>query len=144
VGGRPPADPLGKRAFFWLPVEEPARPRAPRSWVPGRRSDPVAAADPPSTGKHALYSSTDATCTSVAPSTADDEDRSRGPIGRWTSPGRFAVHCRSCGETTAVGLLELAMLHTPVGAFVPLRRFDHLLRCPACHRRTWAGVSLAR
>ncbi|MBV8461725.1 MAG: hypothetical protein JO368_00420 [Acidimicrobiales bacterium] len=52
--------------------------------------------------------------------------------------------CSSCGSTTAVGALELVALHTPVFVFLPLRRFDHWMRCPACRQRTWAGVALTR
>ena len=75
----------------------------------------------------------------MAKGPAADEVRGDHP-----GPGSFAVACSSCGATTAVGILELAALHMPVSAFIPRRTFDHWMRCPACHRRTWAGVSLAR
>ncbi|HXW38519.1 MAG TPA: hypothetical protein VEJ44_02400 [Acidimicrobiales bacterium] len=86
-------------------------------------------------GKRSLYSS--------GWQASSGDERRRSP-DEAVGIGLFAVSCSSCGAKTAVGLLELVALHSPVGAFVPLRRFDHWMRCPACCRRTWAGVTLAR
>jgi uncharacterized protein with PIN domain len=87
------------------------------------------------TGRRAFYTTPgdETHLDPTAPMTASPNDR-----------GRFAVRCSSCEAVTAVGLLELVALHLPLTALVPLRRFDHWMRCPACRRRTWAGVTLIR
>jgi hypothetical protein len=104
------------------------------------------------TGKRALYSASPGGTTSSAPGRSEEDGTNAGAAGRGAAPdagtgagiGLFAVSCSSCRSVTAVGLLELVALHAPLGAFIPLRRFDHWMRCPACRRRTWAGVTLGR
>ena len=141
-------DPFGKRALFWTPIGPDSDER------PNRRQ---AAAPGPGrlvTGKRALYSQTangrgssEATGTSAASRVPADGGEVVGAglqAGDHPGRGNFAVACSACRSTTAVGILELVALHLPVGAFIPRRAFDHWMRCPACHRRTWAGVSLAR
>jgi hypothetical protein len=150
AGRKDSPDPLGKRALFWFPIEEPDPPAVTRRWsfVPDRG----AKARTSTKGKRALYTSTDGSrrsTTVVAAGTPQDPadlgDRQRVVEAKsGTGRGVFAVRCSSCASVTAVGLLELVALHTPFTAFVPLRRFDHWMRCPACRRRTWAGVTMTR
>lgn len=144
AGRSGPPDPFGKRALFWLPVDQPdAGPRPSRRQVEAGQSSEVA-------GKRALYSSAtgDRGLTGTVPPRPVGSDPGEGVtdggVRGHRVTGRFAVACSSCGETTAIGILDLVTLHIPFSAFVPLRAFDHWMRCPACHRRTWAGVSLVR
>lgn len=150
TGRKDSPDPLGKRALFWFPIEESDPPAVTRRWffAPDRGAD----ARTSTKGKRAFYTSTDRShrlATVAAAGSprdpADLADRQRaGESKSGTGRGVFAVRCSSCASVTAVGLLELVALHTPFTAFVPLRRFDHWMRCPACRRRTWAGVTLTR
>lgn len=147
-------DPLGKRALYWLPVDEPDPPSPRRPWPlsrAGRAGRGRGEDGDRATGKRALYSTSPRGTTGNASRRGEDSaNAARASVcdapAADTRPGNglFAVHCSSCRAVTAVGLLELVALHTPVGAFIPLRRFDHWMRCPACHRRTWAGVSLGQ
>ena len=52
--------------------------------------------------------------------------------------------CSSCGSVSRVGLVGFLLLQLPVGAWLPGRTFDRWMTCPACRRRTWTGVTLAR
>ena len=152
AGRKDPPDPFGKRALFWLPVEEPDGPPATtRRWPfgPGRGSN----AGTSTTGKRAFFTTpTDGSHRPATTTAAWDPEDPVDPADphravqtkSGTGRGLFAVRCSSCESVTAVGLLELVALHTPFTAFVPLRRFDHWMRCPACRRRTWAGVTLTR
>ncbi len=58
--------------------------------------------------------------------------------------GVFAVACSSCGSVTRVGILDFLWLQFPFGAWLPRRVFDRWMTCPACRRRTWMSVTLAR
>jgi hypothetical protein len=146
-----PPDPLGKRALFWLPLEGDDEPRLPtRRWsITGR----AATTGQTTTGKRAFYSTpTGAGRKETAVRPGEDRAHPSGSadrigacgVGDANGRGLFAVSCSSCGSVTAVGLLELIALHAPFTAFIPMLRFDHWMRCPACQRRTWAGVTLAR
>jgi hypothetical protein len=138
MGG--PLDPLGKRALYWMPVDaqvavESERPSASRGTT----------ATPPTTGqrrarpagKHALFSvATPAGEGSGAPPAPETSD----PM---PDRGVFTVECSACGSVTRVGLLDLALLHVPFGMWIPGRTFDHRMRCPACRRRAWTGVTIS-
>jgi hypothetical protein len=120
-------DPLGKRALFWMPVDEaatddegPSRPHARPA------------------GRHALFS---------APTPAQEGDPAHsGGSGPDPLPARgiFTVSCSSCGSVSRVGLWEFLLLQLPWAAWLPRRVFDRWMTCPACRRRTWTSVTLSR
>jgi hypothetical protein len=58
--------------------------------------------------------------------------------------GMLAVACSTCGSVTRVGVIEFLVLQLPLGAWLPGRTFDRWMTCPACRRRTWTSVTLAR
>lgn len=135
-------DPLGKRALYWLPVDEQAvagdgyedrRGAAAGTGTvhlgPDRRH-----ARP--TGKHALFS---------AATPAGEEEGAEASVTDPLPPrGLFTVACSSCGAVTRVGILDFLWLQLPFGAWLPRRVFDRWMTCPACRRRTWTSVTLAR
>jgi hypothetical protein len=128
-------DPLGKRALFWMPVgaeaevEEPVRPGQGAEGPPARHARPA--------GRHALFS--DATPADepdrASAAAADDPAHTGGPL---------SVACSRCGSVSRVGLVEFAMLHLPIAAWIPGRTFDRWMTCPACRARAWTSVTLAR
>jgi len=129
-------DPLGRRALFWLPVDvqvavedrAEVQPGAAPSSTGPRRARPA--------GKHALYSAaTPAADGGTATSTATATD----PLPR---RGLLRVECSACGAVTPVGLLDFALLHLPIGWWIPGRVFDHRMNCPACRRRAWTSVTV--
>jgi hypothetical protein len=135
-------DPLGKRALYWLPVDEQAvegdgyeqhrRPALGTDTVqldPGRRH-----ARP--TGKHALFSA-------ATPAGEEEgaEDAAAGPL---PARGALVVACSSCGSVTRVRVIDFLWLQFPFGAWLPRRVFDRWMTCPACRRRTWTSVTLSR
>jgi len=138
-----PLDPMGKRALFWMPVDAQVTvdPEA------GNRVEMVRGAGPtPPTsgqrrarpaGKHALYS--------VATPAGEDEIPTAAPTTADPMPDRgiLTVECSACGSVTRIGLLDFALLQVPFGFWVPGRTFDHRMRCPACRRRAWTGVTLS-
>jgi len=133
-------DPLGKRALFWMPVDTEAEGDAALDG-PGGVTEPSTAHGPRHArpaGKRALFS--DATPADEperdrAVATADDPLAARGPL---------TVACSRCGSVTRVGPVELLALHFPVAAWLPGRRFDRWMTCPACRHRSWTSVSLTR
>jgi hypothetical protein len=120
-------DPLGKRALFWMPVDEeasedegPARPHARPA------------------GRHALFST---------PTPAQEGDPAlAGGSGSDPLPARglLTVSCSSCGSVSRVGLFEFLLLQLPWAGWLPGRVFDRWMTCPACRRRTWTSVTLSR
>jgi hypothetical protein len=142
VNGR--SDPLGKRALYWMPVDQVeaaetagdagadeavrGRPRPTSSSVPHARPS----------GKHALYSR----------ATPAGEHEKETSLPNDTDPlpprGLFSVACSSCGSVTRVGVVHFAVLQFPFGAWLPRPRYDRWMTCPACRRRTWTSVTLAR
>jgi hypothetical protein len=128
-------DPLGKQALFWSPVR-------PGSGVGGGTggaesgsatgSDPAAVSPGPA-GKHALFS---------AGSPSGEEATAGGTAEPAPGKGLFVVSCSSCGSVTRIGLIELLRCQLPVAAWLPRRTFDRWMTCPACRRRTWAGVTI--
>ncbi len=137
-------DPLGKRALYWMPVDQaevaPSAGDALADRVTGRKSPasgPSGSHARPS-GKHALYSlATPAGERERATSISGDPDPlpQRGPL---------SVACSSCGSVSRVGLIHFMALQLPFGAWLPRRRYDRWMTCPACHRRTWTSVTLSR
>ena len=89
-------------------------------------------------GRHALFS--DATPAGEADReaavvTADDPAHARGVL---------TVACSRCGSVSRVGLLEFALLHLPVAAWLPGRTFDRWMTCPVCRARAWTSVTVSR
>jgi len=138
-----PLDPMGKRALFWMPVDPQVAvgPDRPARGATARGADPT----PPTTGsrrarpagKHALFS--------VATPAGEDELPTAAPTAADPMPDRgvLTVECSACGSVTRIGLLDFALLQVPFGFWVPGRTFDHRMRCPACRRRAWTGVTLS-
>lgn len=91
--------------------------------------------DPDPLGKRALFSSPPPPPPDAGAAAAGVPATSRGPI---------AVSCSSCGVTSRVGLLDFLLFQLPVGYWLPRGRYGHRMTCPACRRRTWAGVTLRR
>jgi hypothetical protein len=89
-------------------------------------------------GKHALFSAaTPASEHEAATSTADGTD----PL---PPRGALSVACSSCGAVSRVGVFDFLLLQFPFAAWLPRRTFDRWMTCPACRRRTWTSVTLAR
>jgi hypothetical protein len=132
-------DPFGKRALFWAQPETVIAPD-PTDVAPGdptseviATGDDVAPAAP--LGKHALYS---AAAHEPGPAAGDPSARplaDRGPV---------TVECSRCGVVTRIGFLDLLIYQFPIGYWLPGRKFDHRMTCPACRRRAWASVTLRR
>ena len=120
---------MGKRALFWMPVGEQAV-ADDDSLLRTGHARPA--------GKHALYSEATPAGEAVAATstvTATEPRPARGVL---------TVTCSSCGSISRVGLVEVALLQFPVGAWLPRGTFDRWMTCPACRRRTWTGVTLSR
>lgn len=131
-------DPLGKRALYWMPVEAEAT--FDDDDRPGVRGHdvPIEARHARPAGRHALFS--DAT-----PADEPDLDRATATASDPLPPrGIFTVSCSRCGSVSRVGLVEFLVLQLPFGAWLPRRSFDRWMTCPACRRRTWTSVTLAR
>ncbi len=135
-------DPFGKRALYWLPVDEQAvggdghrSRRRPAEGTDTIRPDPDRRHARPS-GKRALFS---------AASPAGEQEGSEDAVtGALPSRGIVVVACSSCGSVTRIGILDLLWLQLPFGAWLPRRVFDRWMTCPACRRRTWTSVTLSR
>ena len=139
----PGNDPLGKRALYLtapdarVPVDGAADRTLPGGAGPGGTGGPSASGSR-AAGKHALFSgaTTADRSTEEAPTTLGGTPTSRaGPI---------TVSCSSCGTSCRVGIIEFLRLQFPFGAWLPRRRFDRWMTCPACRRRTWTSVTLLR
>jgi hypothetical protein len=135
-------DPLGKRALYWMPVDAEAD-ADPAGEVATHRVDathPATGRAPHArpAGKHALFS--DAT-----PAGEPERDRSTVTADDPLPPrGMLVVACSTCGSVTRVGVVEFLVLQLPLGGWLPGRTFDRWMTCPACRRRTWISVTLAR
>ena len=132
-------DPLGKRALYWMPVGAEAEVESEHTDLVGparQLTGEIRHARP--AGRHALFS--DAT-----PAGEPEPNRASvaadGPV---PARGMLAVTCSRCGAVTRVGLVEFLVLQLPFGAWLPRRSFDRWMSCPACLRRTWTSVTLAR
>ena len=118
-------DPLGKRALFWVPAAEPAGRSA------GGSSGTTVALP---VGKRALYSGARPEPDSVAATSGNPLD----------VRGAVTVECARCRQTSRIGVLDLLIFQFPLGFWMPRRRFDHRMTCPACRRRAWCSVTLRR
>ncbi len=134
-------DPLGKRALYWLPVDEEAVEgdgyRAHRGLTVGTdtvRLGPDRRHARP-TGKHALFS---------AATPAGEAEAAGSSTDPLPPRGVFTVACSSCGAVTRVGVLDFLRLQFPFAAWFPRRVFDRWMTCPACRRRAWMSVTLTR
>jgi hypothetical protein len=141
-------DPLGKRALYWMQIDEQAEVddhsgrTADRSTGRGTAQPTPAGRHARAAGKHALYSeatpagdSVESATTATATATADDPVPQRGVL---------SVACSSCGSISRVGVMAFVLLQFPFGAWLPGRTFDRWMTCPACRRRTWNSVTLSR
>jgi hypothetical protein len=53
------------------------------------------------------------------------------------------VHCARCAQATTVGAKRALLLLAPSLHLPIIRpRYPSLLRCPACHRMSWARLTL--
>ena len=97
------ADPLGKRALFWVPSATNAG---------GESTDPDAASPTAlPVGKRALYSGA-----------ASGVRQCPGHVGQPAGgPGSFTVECERCRQVSRIGLLDLLIYQFPVGGWLPSR-----------------------
>ncbi len=137
-------DPLGKRALYWMPIDEQAVVDSDLDSAPGQSMGTATTGASPTrrharpAGKHALYSQPTPAGEAVAATstaTATEAVPRRGPL---------TVACSSCGSISQVGVVEFVLLQFPFGAWLPRRTFDRWMTCPACRRRTWNSVTLSR
>lgn len=113
------ADPLGKRALFWVPAAD-----ALKDDGDGPMVLPV--------GKRALYSG----------ARPEPGLSSAGAANPLVDRGAFTVTCERCHRVSRVGWLDLLIYQFPVGFWLPRGRFDHRMHCPSCRRRAWCSVAL--
>jgi hypothetical protein len=118
------ADPLGKRALFWVPSASDAIGEATHPASSSAIALPV--------GKRALYSGARPEPDSVR-ATSDNPLADRGI---------FSVECERCRQVSRIGLLDLLIYQFPMGAWLPRGTFDRRMTCPSCRRRAWCSVSL--
>ncbi|HEV3365937.1 MAG TPA: hypothetical protein VG054_00630 [Acidimicrobiales bacterium] len=137
-------DPLGKRALYWMPVEAQVAPLGEHDVAVGPAVGSGPTPSPSSkrrarpTGKHALFSA-------ATPASEHDEPTSSAVTTDPLPPrGAFVVTCSSCGSVSRVGIFDFVLLQLPVGFWLPRRTFDRWMTCPACRRRSWTSVTLAR
>ncbi len=123
-GDRAP-DPLGKRALFWVPSTGESGPDE-----PGGAGATVALP----LGKRALFSGARPEPDSLALTSGNPLDER----------GSFTVECARCRQTSRVGVLDMLIFQFPLGVWLPRRRFDHRMTCPACRKRAWCSVTLRR
>ena len=134
-------DPLGKRALFWMPVDAQvavapdASPGSHVSRGSGQPAPTSGARRARPSGRHALFS--------AATPSADDETAASALTDPMPERGILTVDCSACGSVTRIGLLDFALLQLPFGVWIPGRTFDHRMRCPACRRRAWTGVTIS-
>jgi hypothetical protein len=135
-------DPLGKRALYWLPVDEQAvegdgyqSKGSPSMGNDGVRLGPDRRHARPM-GKHALFS--------AATPAGEEEGAAASTADPLPPHGIFTVACSSCGAVTRVGVFDFLRLQFPIGGWLPGRVFDRWMNCPACRRRTWTSVALTR
>ena len=120
--------------------------RPPRGKAPTKRTerDPL--------GKRALFSAVADT------EVGDDREDMSPPLGKLalfsaaahehepeadpepTAP--VVVTCQRCGVTSRISFLALLLCQFPVGIWLPGRKFDHRMTCPACSKWAWASVTL--
>lgn len=98
----------------------------------GRRTDP--------TGKSALFG--------TAVSAADDQiapgPAPQGKVALFSMstrrPGTVVLECSQCKTRTRSSLVGLGRRLASGSAWVPLRRYQHWMVCPACEKRAWCRI----
>jgi hypothetical protein len=126
VGGREgdkTADPLGKRALFWVPS-------APNIGDEAMEGEAETIALP--VGKRALYSG-------ARPESDSVRVTSDNPL---VDRGTFTVECQRCRQVSRIGLLDLLIYQFPLGGWLPRGKYDRRMTCPSCRRRSWCSVTL--
>lgn len=128
-------DPLGKRALFWVPAppDPPAGGRGRSGGRGGSKASGAGGPGPVPLGRRALFSD------AVA---GPDDARTEASDNPVTGQGPITVTCGTCGAVSRVGLLDFAIFQLPVGVWLPGRRFDHRMTCPACRKRAWTSVTV--
>jgi hypothetical protein len=100
--------------------------------VTGRRVDP--------TGKQALFS---APVTS-APDRIRPGPRNEGRTALFSTPPRQAgtvvIECSRCRARSRTSVIDLALRLATGSIWMPVRRFQHWVRCPACGHRQWCRI----
>jgi len=132
-------DPLGKSALYWMPVEPEADGVAASKFTDDQG---VHSEAPTSAPRHARPAGRNALFSDATP--ADESKRDRAGVTA-TDPvhdrGILTVVCSRCGSVKRVGLIEFLILQFPAGIWLPGRRFDHRMTCPACRHRAWISVT---
>lgn len=86
-------------------------------------------------GKRALFSS---------PPTPSTGGEGRGALYSAHRPtGPVRVDCSRCGATTRISAADALRRIAGLSLWLPGRTYSRLLRCPACHRRSWVRLRLA-
>jgi hypothetical protein len=55
-------------------------------------------------------------------------------------PGTVVVDCHRCRVRTRATFAELGLSLLPFNLWWPGKHYAHLMRCPACKRRTWCRI----
>ncbi|HHC08680.1 MAG TPA: hypothetical protein ENK55_08175 [Actinobacteria bacterium] len=55
-------------------------------------------------------------------------------------PGTAVVECGSCGVRSRIPLVEAVVRVLAISLWIPGRRHNRWIPCPACHRRTWCRI----
>lgn len=98
-----------------------------------RRMDP--------SGKQALFSSR----VVAAPDQLDAGVQKEGRDALFsTGPrqvGTAIVECSSCLARVRCSLFDISVRLLSFSAWLPARRHNHWMRCPACNRHTWCSIA---
>jgi len=78
-------------------------------------------------GKRALFSQTSAATTATSSRLFD-----------------VTVHCSACDARTTLTAPAFLFQQLPVWAWLPWRKYPHLMRCPACDNIAWHEVTRAK
>lgn len=54
--------------------------------------------------------------------------------------GTVVVECATCQVRTRTTLVNLGLRMLPFTAWLPARRHNHFMRCPACGAMTWCRI----
>ena len=94
-------------------------------------------------GRQALF--TNASAEPAAPATVGEGRRalfSEAPASAEPPrPDRTSavIHCRTCRAATKVSIASLGFSLLP-SLWMPTRPYPRLIRCPACHHRSWCRI----
>jgi hypothetical protein len=105
---------------------------------PGRRGRPARTVDP--TGKHALFTSP----VRAAPDQLTPGNQKEGRDALFSTGPRQAgtviVTCSTCRVRTRSSLVDLGVRLLSISMWIPGRRYNHWMRCPACAQHTWCRI----